>query len=66
MGSPDAYHDAHVGPFIFLVQGEIVAAVSYLVNSKLQPGLTETPQMLKREVAKLWLENFVRDAYATR
>jgi adenosylhomocysteinase len=47
-------HGAVVGPFIFLVQAEIVASVSQLTIPGLGPGLHENPTCLRRKVAEIW------------
>jgi len=47
-------HGAVVGPFIFLVQAEIIASVSRLAGAGIGPGLHENPIELRRRVAEIW------------
>lgn len=51
-------HGAAVGPFINLVQGEIIVSVRELCASHLSPGLQELNQDHRRMVAEIWLEHY--------
>jgi len=52
-------HGAAVGPFIFLVQGEILAAVALLTSGRLiEPGLHQVGQQARKNIARAWLNAF--------
>lgn len=51
-------HGAAVGPFINLVQGEIIVGVRELCHSHLSPGLQELDQGHRRRVAEVWLNHY--------
>lgn len=51
-------HGAVVGPFIYLIQGEVLAAMCLLQSSSIQPGLSETPVHVRRRIAQFWLKHF--------
>lgn len=53
-------HDAGVGPFIFLVQAEILAAIRMLTRGDLAPGLHEVPAVDRAAIAATWLSYFNR------
>ena len=53
-------HGASVGPFIFLVQAEILAAVANLATQPAEPGYYEVPDADRRFIAKTWLTYFNR------
>ena len=53
-------HGASVGPFIFLVQAEILAAVANLATQATEPGYYEVPDADRRFIAKTWLTYFNR------
>jgi adenosylhomocysteinase len=53
-------HGASVGPFIFLVQGEILAGVRLLAQGDLNPGLYEVPAEDRGAVAATWLNYYNR------
>ncbi|MBI1758849.1 MAG: NAD-binding protein [Actinobacteria bacterium] len=50
-------HGASVGAFIFLVQAEILAALS-LAGSDAEPGYHEVPDEHRRRIADTWLAHF--------
>jgi adenosylhomocysteinase len=51
-------HGASVGPFIFLVQAEILAAVCLLARGDLDPGLHEVSSADRAIIAATWLSYF--------
>jgi adenosylhomocysteinase len=52
-------HGAAVGPFIFLVQGEILAAVALLSSGRMiEPGLHEIGNRDRAIIARSWLRCF--------
>jgi len=51
-------HNAEVGPYIFLVQGECIQAVHYLSTHDLPAGLHELPVEERRSLARSWLAHF--------
>lgn len=53
-------HGASVGPFIFLVQAEILAAISMLTGNDLPPGIHEVPAPDREAIAATWLSYFNR------
>ncbi len=53
-------HGASVGPFIFLVQAEILAGVRLLARGDLSPGLHEVPAEDRAAVAAIWLNYYNR------
>jgi adenosylhomocysteinase len=53
-------HGASVGPFIFLVQAEILAAVSVLTRDRHEPGMHEVPESDRAKIAAIWLSYFNR------
>ncbi|MFC1418417.1 adenosylhomocysteinase [Streptacidiphilus cavernicola] len=53
-------HGASVGPFIFLVQAEIIAALSQLTRGNLDPGIHEVPSEDRAAIAATWLNYFSR------
>jgi adenosylhomocysteinase len=53
-------HGASVGPFIFLVQAEILAGISTLTRGDLTPGLHEVPAADRAAIAAIWLSYFNR------
>lgn len=53
-------HGASVGPFIFLVQAEILAAIRMLTRGDLAPGLHEAPAADRAAIAATWLSYFNR------
>lgn len=53
-------HGASVGPFIFLVQAEILAGVRMLTRGDLGPGLHEVPAADRAAIADTWLSYFNR------
>ncbi len=56
-------HGAAVGPFIYLVHGEIVASISRVVSNALPNGVQENPANLRQEIAKHWLSVFAPLSY---
>ncbi|MFG2171326.1 NAD-binding protein [Streptomyces niveus] len=53
-------HGASVGPFIFLVQAEILAAIRMLTRGDLAPGIHEVPAPDREAIAATWLSYFNR------
>ncbi|MDT9688809.1 adenosylhomocysteinase [Streptomyces sp. P9(2023)] len=53
-------HGASVGPFIFLVQAEILAASAALARGELDPGMHEISPGDRATIAALWLDYFNR------
>jgi adenosylhomocysteinase len=51
-------HGACVGPFLYLVQAEILAALSLLAAGDRQPGLYECPDTIRHRIASTWLKVF--------
>jgi adenosylhomocysteinase len=52
-------HGAAVGPFIFLVQGEILAALALLSSGQtMEPGLHEVGNREREIIARSWLRCF--------
>jgi adenosylhomocysteinase len=53
-------HGASVGPFIFLVQAEIIAAAAALVRGDLDAGMHEISATERAAIAATWLDYFNR------
>jgi adenosylhomocysteinase len=53
-------HGASVGPFIFLVQAEILAACAALARGGLEPGMHELDPTDRAAIAATWLDYFNR------
>ncbi|TFI22198.1 adenosylhomocysteinase [Streptomyces sp. 4R-3d] len=53
-------HGASVGPFIFLIQAEILAGIRMLTRGDLDPGLHEVTAADRAAVAATWLSYFNR------
>lgn len=53
-------HGASVGPFIFLVQAEILAAIRMLTRGGLAPGIHEVSAADRAAIAATWLNYFNR------
>jgi adenosylhomocysteinase len=53
-------HGAAVGPFIFLIQAEILAATGRLASSELEPGMHEVNPTDRAAVAAAWLDYWNR------
>ena len=51
-------HNAEVGPYIFLVQGEVIKAVEHLCNNSLENRLQELPVAKRKDLARRWLAHF--------
>ncbi len=51
-------HNAEVGPYIYLVQGEAIKAVNYLLSNEREKKLIELPSEERRELAERWLAHF--------
>lgn len=51
-------HGAAVGPFIYLVQGEIVASIARLMSGTIEPGISQNPTELRTSIAKSWYKYF--------
>ncbi|WTX00957.1 adenosylhomocysteinase (plasmid) [Streptomycetaceae bacterium NBC_01309] len=53
-------HDACVGPFIYLVQAEILAGLAMLTRGDLDADMQEVPVADRDAIAALWLNSFNR------
>lgn len=53
-------HGASVGPFIYLIQAEVLAACSALSGARLDPGLHEVGDADRAAIAATWLDYFNR------
>ncbi|OMI33701.1 adenosylhomocysteinase [Streptomyces sparsogenes] len=53
-------HGASVGPFIFLVQAEILASIRMLIRDDLAPGMHKVPAPDRAAIAAAWLSYFNR------
>ncbi|MBT2413894.1 adenosylhomocysteinase [Streptomyces sp. ISL-12] len=53
-------HGAHVGPFIFLVQSEILAGIRMLSRGGLNPGMHEADACDRAAIAATWLSYYNR------
>jgi adenosylhomocysteinase len=53
-------HGAAVGPFIFLVQGEILAALGRLASGRLESGMQELGTADRATIAVAWLDYWNR------
>jgi adenosylhomocysteinase len=53
-------HGASVGPFIYLVQSELIAAVSMLAEGVREPGMHEVSDPDRADIAGIWLNYFNR------
>ncbi|MGW6412999.1 adenosylhomocysteinase [Streptomyces vinaceus] len=53
-------HNAVVGPFIYLVQAELLAGVRMLSRGDLGPGMYEVPDADRRVIASTWLDHYNR------
>ena len=51
-------HNAEVGPYIYLVQGEVIKAVNYLEQNRLANKMMPLPEGDRRELAQRWLAHF--------
>ncbi len=51
-------HNAEVGPYIFLVQGEVIMAVRKLMGRGVAAGLTELGETDRTQLAECWLRHF--------
>ncbi|KPC93290.1 adenosylhomocysteinase, partial [Streptomyces sp. NRRL F-6602] len=51
-------HGASVGPFIFLVQAEIIAGVRALARGDLVPAMHEIPADDRSRIASTWLHYY--------
>ena len=54
-------HGACVGPFIYLVQAEILAGLALLAVGDREPGLHECPDTIRQNIASSWLRIFNAD-----
>jgi adenosylhomocysteinase len=59
-GAVNFVHGAAVGPYIHLVQAEILAATTALGRSHFEPGLHEMPNAERETIARTWLHHFER------
>ncbi|SCD70000.1 adenosylhomocysteinase [Streptomyces sp. PpalLS-921] len=53
-------HGASVGPFIFLVQAEILAGAALLARGGLDPAMYEVPTADREAIAATWLHYYNR------
>jgi adenosylhomocysteinase len=53
-------HGASVGPFIYLVQAEILAAVQLFAHDAVEPGMYEVDPSRRATIAATWLNYFNR------
>ncbi|MEM7621470.1 MAG: adenosylhomocysteinase [Pseudomonadota bacterium] len=51
-------HGAAVGPFIYLVQAEILASIARCSNEGLEGGMIENNSDLRAKIASIWLDHF--------
>jgi adenosylhomocysteinase len=51
-------HNAEVGPYIYLVQAEVIKAINYLYAHELKAELQPLPNTERRELAQRWLAHF--------
>lgn len=51
-------HGACVGPFIYLVQAEILAGLALLAVGDREPGLHECLDTIRQNIASSWLKVF--------
>lgn len=51
-------HGASVGPFIFLIQGEILAAIEAIICGSLKAGIQELSESRRACIADRWLDIF--------
>lgn len=51
-------HGAAVGPFIYLIQGEILASIARLSISEVAVGIQENNSELRQDIANKWLSVF--------
>ncbi|WP_143591331.1 hypothetical protein [Thermoactinospora rubra] len=51
-------HGASVGPFILLVQAEILAALALVASRDHDPGMWEVPAEVRQSIAAVWLAYF--------
>ena len=51
-------HNAEVGPYIYLVQGEVIKAINYIRKHNVESGLSELPTEERRDLATRWLAHF--------
>ena len=51
-------HNAEVGPYIYLVQGEVIKAIHYMQADDLENGLHQLPVGERRDLASRWLAHF--------
>lgn len=49
-----------MGPFIFLVQAEILAGIRMITRGDLTPGIHEVPAPDRAAIAAIWLSYFNR------
>jgi adenosylhomocysteinase len=51
-------HNAEVGPYIYLVQGEVIAAINYLCANSVENKIVQLPTNLRKDLAQRWLSHF--------
>lgn len=51
-------HGASVGPFIFLVQAEIIAGIRMIGTGEIEPGIHEVTEEYRTIIASTWLDYF--------
>lgn len=50
---------ASIGPFLQLAQGEILAAISHLINRDASPGLCELSEQARIAIAERWIAFYI-------
>lgn len=51
-------HNAEVGPYIYLVQGEVIRAIEYVSGGHSLTGLSGLPETVRLDLARHWLDVF--------
>lgn len=54
-------HGAAVGPFIYLIQAELLVSLARLSHGNIAPGITENDSSVRARIAQIWLEHFGSD-----
>ncbi len=59
-GQPINFRDgAVIGPVLYLIQAEIISAVSMIINQIIQCGIHSVPDSVRENLAYAWLAEFV-------
>ena len=56
-------HGAAVGPFIYLIQAEILASISILLNNNVKLEIIENNKDMRCKIASIWLQEFGPKSY---